>query len=76
MAQLTIRNIDPEVVRKLKALAKMHHVSLNEKCRNILTLSVPVNRRSVRPPRNLVLKVLNPFEAKPKVRTIDFGNLR
>lgn len=37
MANLTIRNLDDEVVDKLKARAKAHHRSLEAELREILT---------------------------------------
>ncbi len=37
MANLTIRNLDDEVVAKLKARAKAHHRSLEAKLREILS---------------------------------------
>ncbi len=44
MANLTIRNLDDEVVAKLKARAKAHHRSLEAELREILT--VPVGRQA------------------------------
>ncbi len=40
MANLTIRNLDDEVVAKLKARAKAHHRSLEAELREILTVTV------------------------------------
>ncbi len=40
MANLTIRNLDDEVVAKLKAQAKAHHRSLEAELREILTVTV------------------------------------
>ncbi len=40
MANLTIRNLDDEVVAKLKARAKAHHRSLEAELREILTTIV------------------------------------
>jgi plasmid stability protein len=40
MANLTIRNLDDEVVAKLKARAKAHHRSLEAELREILTGTV------------------------------------
>jgi plasmid stability protein len=40
MANLTIRNLDDEVVAKLKAQAKAHHRSLEAELREILTGTV------------------------------------
>jgi plasmid stability protein len=36
MATLTIRNLPPEVVRSLKALAQRHHRSMEQEVREIL----------------------------------------
>ncbi len=40
MANLTIRNLDDEVVEKLKARAKAHHRSLEAELREILSATV------------------------------------
>ncbi len=40
MANLTIRNLDDEVVAKLKAQAKAHHRSLEAELREILSATV------------------------------------
>ncbi len=40
MANLTIRNLDDEVVAKLKARAKAHHRSLEAELREILSATV------------------------------------
>ncbi|MCH7796575.1 MAG: hypothetical protein IH900_15750 [Proteobacteria bacterium] len=40
MANLTIRNLDDEVVAKLKARAKAHHRSLEAELREILSVTV------------------------------------
>ncbi len=40
MANLTIRNLDDEVVAKLKAQAKAHHRSLEAELREILSVTV------------------------------------
>ncbi len=40
MANLTIRNLDDEVVAKLKAQAKAHHRSLEAELREILSMTV------------------------------------
>jgi plasmid stability protein len=40
MANLTIRNLDDDVVAKLKAQAKAHHRSLEAELREILTATV------------------------------------
>ncbi len=40
MANLTIRNLDDEVVAKLKARAKAHHRSLEAELREILSTTV------------------------------------
>jgi len=51
MANLTIRNLDDEVVAKLKARAKAHHRSLEAELREILTRTarapVSLNRRAI-----------------------------
>ena len=51
MANLTIRNLDDEVVAKLKAQAKAHHRSLEAELREILTgtarAPVSQNRRAI-----------------------------
>jgi plasmid stability protein len=51
MANLTIRNLDDEVVAKLKAQAKAHHRSLEAELREILsrTARAPgsLNRRAI-----------------------------
>ncbi len=51
MANLTIRNLDDEVVAKLKAQAKAHHRSLEAELREILTRTartpVSLNRRAI-----------------------------
>ncbi len=51
MANLTIRNLDDEVVAKLKARAKAHHRSLEAELREILTRTarapISLNRRAI-----------------------------
>jgi plasmid stability protein len=51
MANLTIRNLDDEVVAKLKAQAKAHHRSLEAELREILSRTarapVSLNRRAI-----------------------------
>ncbi len=40
MATLTVRNLSPEVVRALKALARRHRRSMEQEVREILELQV------------------------------------
>ncbi len=66
MANLTIRNLDDEVVAKLKAQAKAHHRSLEAELRALLS------EAAARPSREDFLKVADRIAAMtPDVKQTD-----
>ena len=66
MANLTIRNLDDEVVAKLKARAKAHHRSLEAELRALLS------EAAARPSREDFLKVADRIAAMtPDVKQTD-----
>jgi plasmid stability protein len=66
MANLTIRNLDDEVVAKLKARAKAHHRSLEAELRALLS------EAAVRPSREEFLKAADRIAAMtPDVKQTD-----
>ncbi len=66
MANLTIRNLDDEVVAKLKARAKAHHRSLEAELRVLLS------EAAARPSREEFLKVADRIAAMtPDVKQTD-----
>ncbi len=66
MANLTIRNLDDEVVAKLKAQAKAHHRSLEAELRTLLS------EAAVRPSREDFLKAADRIAAMtPDVKQTD-----
>ncbi len=66
MANLTIRNLDDEVVAKLKAQAKAHHRSLEAELRALLS------EAAARPSRESFLKVADRIAAMtPDVKQTD-----
>ena len=66
MANLTIRNLDDEVVTKLKARAKAHHRSLEAELRVLLS------EAAARPSREEFLKVADRIAAMtPDVKQTD-----
>ena len=66
MANLTIRNLDDEVVAKLKARAKAHHRSLEAELRALLS------EAAARPSREEILKAADRIAAMtPDVKQTD-----
>jgi plasmid stability protein len=73
MAQLIVRDVEEEVVRRLKEQAALHSVLEVEKHSRILKAALREEPKPKRKPKRLLLRVVNPWESPPRIRTIDFG---